>query len=81
MRLLRLLQLTEANNAVAALREKCSEYREQLAALTQRLDDMDDEYQMLAYRSRTVSRACVSVYVLCVCGGDVGQCLSPTCGH
>ena len=51
------LQLTEANNEVAALREKCCQYREELAQLKQQLDDMDEEYQLLAYRSRTVSIA------------------------
>jgi chromosome segregation ATPase len=49
------LELTEANNEISRLKDKCSEFREEISQLKQELDGVTDEYQLLAYRSKTLS--------------------------
>ena len=46
------------------MREKCCQYKEEIAQLKQQLDDMDEEYQLLAYRSRTVTQAIYCTVVI-----------------
>ncbi len=47
-------QLTNAHDEVSQLKDKCSEYKEEIGQLKVDLTDMSEEFQVLSYRTKTV---------------------------
>ena len=47
--------MIEANNEIGILRDRCSQLNEEIGQLKRELESTGEEYDLLAYQSRTVS--------------------------
>lgn len=45
----------QANNEISQLKEQCSVYKEEISQLKSGFDSMNEEYENLSYRCKTVS--------------------------